>query len=70
MTLKLGMSQAFQICKFQTNGPVNGVKSLPLMILKCGGEPHSWVTALTKSFCNKMYGRFAEKSDRNNKVTV
>lgn len=40
------------------------------MILKCGGEPHSWVTALTKGFCNKMYGRFAEKSDRNNKVTV
>ena len=59
------MSQAFQFCKFQTNGRVNGVKlikkSLPLMILKCGGEPHSCVTALTKSFCKKMYGRLAEK---------
>ena len=58
------MSQAFQFCKFQTNGRVNGVKfvkKVPLMILKCGGEPHSCVTALTKGFCKKMYGRLAEK---------
>ena len=31
------------------------------MILKCGDEPHSCVTALTKGFCKKMYGRLAEK---------
>ena len=31
------------------------------MILKCDREPHSWMTALTKVFCKKMYSRFAEK---------
>ena len=31
------------------------------MLLKGGGEPPSCVTALTKGFCKKMYGHFAEK---------
>ena len=42
------MSQAFQFCKFQTNGPVNGVKSLPLMIIKCGESDYFIGSDLTR----------------------
>ena len=47
MTLKR-MSQAIQFCKFQTNGPVNGVKSLPLMSSMTEHEVHALL--LTKIF--------------------